>query len=330
MSEIEDLATKLAIGIGILMYIFGLLGNLMNICVFTRWCWPKKRTHNNNNNNNNNMSTSNSPIYLLVSSYANFIQIIYPLLTRIIFDGFQHQKTKENEIYTCKIRYFVLHTCDIISLVCVCIATLDRFFITSRNARLRQMSTTRKHTIHIIILIIIIILLHNIPICFYSYVLLNGQCTMSSTSYLYYYLIIIQICFHGIFPIFFLSIFGSLTYKQIKSIPITNNRRLLNRDKQLSRMLYLLAIAILLSAIPYSIENIYLVVSKDFMRDLTDYGLLFYYLAMLLFFTNPVLSFYIFFISTPNFRRQLRTFFFRKVNLQQLANNQVNTITSGQ
>lgn len=142
MDEIGNIASKLLIVLGIFMYVFGLIGNTLNIFVFTLWCRQRKRGNNNDNNN----QTSNSPLYLLVSSCANFIEIIYPVLTRIIFDGFGYPKTKENKLFTCKIRYYVLHTTDLISLTCICLATLDRYLITSRDVRLRRLSTTNNQT----------------------------------------------------------------------------------------------------------------------------------------------------------------------------------------
>jgi len=103
---------KLIIIVEILVYLFVLIGNILNICVFTKWSRPR----NNANHINNNIRISNSPLYLHASSFTNFIEIVYPVLTRIIFDGFEHPKTKANEVLTCKFRYYVLHTSDLISL----------------------------------------------------------------------------------------------------------------------------------------------------------------------------------------------------------------------
>jgi len=325
MDEIEDIAHKIIIIVGILIYIFGLVGNILSICVFTMWCYPQKRR---NNINNNDVRTRNSPLYLLASSCANFIEIVYPVLTRIIFDGFQHPKTKDNEFSTCKFRYYVLHTSDLISLTCICLATLDQYFISSREVRLRRLSTTNQQTKLIILSIICLIGLHNIPISIYYIVSESDNCVISSRIYLYYYLFIIQIFFHGIFPICFLSIFGFLTYKQLKIIRQGNNLEHYNSDKQLSRMLFLLCIAILISSIPYSIENLYSVITLNFSQEFSSYALLFYYISAMLFFTHAVLSFYIFFISTPNFRKQLKKILQCKISTRNLANNQVNAITT--
>ncbi|CAF1276759.1 unnamed protein product [Adineta steineri] len=322
IDEVTFIAHKLIITMGIIMYVFGLIGNALNICVFTIWC----RSHKQGNENNGNNRPSNSSLYLLTSSYANFILIIYPLLTRIVYDGFQYPKTPNNVIFTCKLRYYVLHTSDLISLTCICMATLDRYLISSRQARLRQLSTTPYRTKQIILLIIFIIGLHNISVGYYYEISDFDDCIISSERYLYYYLCIIQIFFHAVFPICFLSVFGTLTYKQLKLSSRTTIQLNFHMDKQLSRMLLLLCISILISSIPYCMGYTYLIAFNYINTKLLSYNLIIYFIAAVSFFANAVSSFYIFFISTPNFRRQVKkilqcnSIFFEK-------NNQINVIT---
>lgn len=310
---------------GILIYIFGLVGNTLNIYVFANWCRPKRRINSMNQNIPHNQTpTSNSSLYLLVSSCANFIEICYPVLTRIIYDGFEHPKTKGNQIWTCKLRYYVLHTSDTISLICICMAMLDRYFISSRNARLRRLSPSRERTKLIILLLIPLVGLHNIPIAIYHQISDIGVCTISSEIYSFYHLCVIQIFLHGIFPIFFLSIFGGLTYKQLRLIQHQN----FNSDKQLSRMLLLLCLAILISSVPYCIQYLYFIITDESAEDLSSYRLLLYYISLLLFYGNATLSFYIFFLSTPNFRKQLKKNFFWKLFHRNLVNDHAPANTS--
>jgi hypothetical protein len=316
MDYIQMITTNFVIIVGIIIYIFGVIGNILNICVFTIWSFPRRNLNEHNRANN-------SSLYLLTSSCANFIQIIYPLLTRIIFDGFQRAKTKENVFYTCQFRYYVLHTSDLISLTCICMATLDRYLISSREVRLRRLSTTKQQTKLLILLIICLFGIHSIPLIIYYDVSNVGNCIINSREYLYYYLCVFQIFLHGIFPILFLSIFGILTYKQLKMLHGN-----LNGDKQLSRMLLLSCIALLISSIPYCIQNIYSVIFIDFNEELSSYALLFYYISAILFFSNAILSFYIFFISTPNFRKQVKKILQCKIFIRTLGNNRVNAISN--
>ena len=332
MELIEDIARIFIIVAGILVYIFGLIGNTVNIYVFGVWCRPRRRinTVHQSSHVNNGHHTSNSSLYLLVSSCANFLQIVYPVLTRIVFDGFQYPKTKDNQLGTCQLRFYVLHTSDIISLLCICMATLDRYLISSRNVRLRRLAPTRRRTKIVIFLIIFLAGSHNIPIGIYYQASALNECSISSEVYSFYYLCVIQIFLHGIFPVCFLSIFGGLTYKQLRTMQRINQRRNFNSEKQLSRMILLLCIAILLSSVPYSIQHIYFIVTGVVPRHLVSYALLLYYMALISFFTNATLSFYIFFISTPNFRKQLKKLFYWVFFNGNLANIQMHANTSTQ
>jgi len=325
MNQVDIISHQLMIVVGILMCIFGLIGNILNICVFTIWSHSRKTT----NKHQNNIRISNGPLYLLSSSIANLIMIAYSLPTRILFDGYQYQVTQNTVFILCKFRYYVLHTFDLISLTCLCMATFDRYLISSREVRLRQMSTTRRRTKLIILCIICLIGFHSIPIGVYYNVLDTGQCFVSSNIYLYYYRYIFQIFLHGIIPIFFFSLFAFLTFKQLKLIKNRENlHQNVNIDKQLSRMLLLMSITIVLSSIPYSIENIYYLIITNSSEQQTSFIFLFHIISSLLFYTNPVCSFYVYYISTPNFRLQVKKIILCKKNLNRLMNNQVNAITN--
>jgi hypothetical protein len=316
MDRLDLISQKLMIIIGIIMYIFGSIGNVLNICVFYQWSCSKKASKN--------VRTSNSALYLLVSSLSNLIIILYPLLTRIIFDGYQYSVTKQTVFILCKFRYYILHTFDLISLTCICMAIFDRYLISSREVRLRQMSTVKKRTKQIILSIIIIYSFHSIPIGLYFDVSNNGRCFIISTKYLYYYLWVFQIFLHSIIPIIFLTIFGLLTFKELKKINQIKRHGILNSDKQLSRMLLLISIAIVLSSIPYCIEHIYYVMISNH-RSSVIY--LYHIISSILFYINPVMSFYIFYISTPNFRRQVWRIIFCKKHIRHI-NNQSVTMTT--
>ncbi|CAF1246449.1 unnamed protein product [Adineta steineri] len=302
MHQLGHISQNLMIILGMIMYIFGTIGNIFNILIFLRWSRLQKKSQ----------GKCNSSLYLFVSSISNLIIIIYPLLTRIIFDGFEYSVTKETVFILCKFRYYILHTFDLISLTCICLATLDRYLISSRKVRLRQKIIIRKRAEQLILFIIILIAFYCIPIAIFFDVSNNGRCAIYSPKFLYYYFWIFQICLHSIIPIIFLTILGTLTYKQLRKMKRTKRIRTLNSNKQLSRMLLLMCIAIVLSSIPYCIEHIYFVMTPNDPLERTSYIFLYHVITSILFYTNPVTSFYVFFISTPNFRRHIRQLIFGK------------------
>lgn len=327
MTQLTDISYHLMLVVGIILCIFGLIGNLLNICVFIIWSVTRQT---NNPVNRNHNRTSNSPLYLLTASIANLIIIAYGLTTRILFDSYNYRVAPENVFLLCKLRFYALHTFDLLSLTCVCLATFDRYLVSSRKVRFRQMSTTRKETKLILLCLIIIIGLHSIPIGIYYQVSANGQCFVDSYTYLQYYRYIFQIFLHGIIPIFVFSLFGFLTYYQLKSTKNRQNtQQNINVDKQLSRMLLLMSLTIVLSSIPYTIENIYYLVIRNQDDQLNSFVFFFHIISSLLFYTNPVCSFYVYYISTPNFRIQVQKILFCKTRFNRFIHNQVNILTVG-
>lgn len=300
--NVEIIAHHLMIIGGIFMYFFGSIGNLLNIYVFTIWYRSKHTSHKCARSNR----TSNSSLYLLASSISNLIVIVYPLFTRIMLDGYEYHLTASSVFFVCQFRYFILHIFDLTSLACICLATFDRYLISSRTARLRKLSPTKKQSKYILLFVVCLFTIHSIPNLKYYHVSRQGYCAISSHVYLYYYLYSFQIFLHGIFPIVFLSIFGTLTFRQLKTI---NRRKSLCRnshiDRQLSRMILLISIAIVLSSIPYCIEQSYYVLFNNNNRSATPFFFLYHVTCSILFYTNPVSSFYIYYVSTRNFRAQV-------------------------
>ncbi|UJR34192.1 hypothetical protein I4U23_021598 [Adineta vaga] len=308
IDQFNMIAQRIMIIVGILMCILGTIGNLLNICIFIIWCRSRKSTNKCSHLNR----SMNSLLYLLVSSFANLIIIIYPFSTRILFDGYQYEISEANVFFLCKFRYYILHTFYLISLTSICLATFDRYLITSRDVHLRELSTTKYRTILIILFICLLIGLHNIPLLKYFNVSSDGQCQISSSIYIYYYLYIFRISLQGLLPILFLSIFGILTFKQLKLLEQHQSNKHLNSDRQLARMLLLISITIIIASIPNCVEQIYdLIFSNDNHRHSSRF-FLYHVISSILFYTNPVASFYIFYISTPNFRHQLRHLFPKK------------------
>ena len=326
MTELDQLSHQLMIIIGIPMYILGLFGNVLNICVFTAWAFPRRTL----SESHHQTRTGNSSLYLITTSVANLVLTMYPLLVRILVDGFQYKITESSGVLLCKFRYYVLQTSLVVSLICTCLATFDRYLLTSRQARLRQLTSTRKTTKKIICLVIVLAGLHSVPIAIYYDRSVVGDCIIHSLVYSTYYLYVVIVCLYGVFPIAFLIIFGRLTYQQIRVLQEQASRHgQMNMDKQISRMLLLKLIALVCSYIPYCVQNIYfsrLVIDRGD-RLLTSLPLLLRIVTIILFYVNPVASFYIFFISTPNFRHQVKELLRCRRRYQFHEQNRVHIIT---
>ena len=324
MNRIDTLSSELMIIAGIPMYVCGVIGNLLSICVFAIWSQPRRTIHENSLKSR----SGNSPLYLLTTSVANFFLVAYPLAIRILMDGFGMPATSGNSLVLCKLRYYVLQTSLLTSLSCTCLATFDRYLTTSREVRLRQLSTTRATTKRILLLIICVSSLHSIPIVVYYDRSRFGDCFLNSVVYADYYLFVVVVFLYGIFPLCFLALFGRLTYKQLTRLQPVNRRAQSNIDKQISRMLLLECIALVCSYIPYCIQNIYFAKFFDGSSPISSFDFLFRIVTIILFYLNPAMSFYIFFISTPNFRQQVKRILLRRNELRDVRLNRIHTITS--
>ncbi|CAF3683194.1 unnamed protein product [Rotaria sp. Silwood1] len=326
MEHLSNNARQIMIIVGTIMFILGSIGNILNICVFAIW----SRSRSTITERHIIGETNNSPLYLLISSISNLIVILYPLLTRIIFDGYNYLVTSNTVFILCKLRFFILHTFDLISLASFCMATFDRYLITARDVHIRRMSTTRRRTKQIILAIFIIFSLHSIPIAIYFQVSNTGQCDISSNQYSHYYLYVCQVLLHGILPIIFLSIFGPLTMKHLKKLQHqTHVYSRLKRHKQLSFMFFLMSFTIVMSSIPYCIEQVYYNIFSNYAAyHQSSLIFLLHVISSILFYTNPVSSFYIYFISTKKFRQQIQKIIRCNRHNHFFIHNQIHTITT--
>lgn len=323
------IARKLIVTVGTCLYIVGTIGNICNIYVFFKWVFAKKSRHGHVLGR----SKSNTPLYLLLYSIGNLLVIIFPLLVRIIFDGYEYPITKANSILTCKLRFYILHGGNLISLACICLATLDRYLVSSPKVFWRQLSPTRKRTKQIITIIVCFCCLHGIPILIYYDEDMKGHCVIVSQVYVRYYTIVILVLLFSIIPIIFLIIFGVLTFLQLKNMRHQrtmekNGNR--NFDQQTSRMLILICVTLILSSIPYGIDNVYIsmIMHKKPVESSVDF--LYQIIAIVIFYIHPVSSCYIFLISTPNFRMELLKLIVRKDRQNRFFQNQIQTTTSTQ
>jgi len=134
---------------GLSLLVTGIFGNGMNIFIFS--CVRTYRT-------------TPSTFYFLVESICNGLYVVIILTTRMIDLGYGIDFTLSSTIW-CRMREFLISTLTLISLTCSCLATIDQFFIPSRNASFRRCSKIQwAH--RIVLLTIIIWCLHGIPFFF--------------------------------------------------------------------------------------------------------------------------------------------------------------------
>ncbi|CAF1149376.1 unnamed protein product [Rotaria sordida] len=86
--------------------------------------------------------TTPCTFYFLIGTVHDLLLILIVLGLRLVTVGFGIDLTRMSVVW-CKARYYFFCTWAGILLTCQCLATLDQFLVTSKNARLRRLSTIK-------------------------------------------------------------------------------------------------------------------------------------------------------------------------------------------
>ena len=294
------ISQQFTICFGIPVFISGLIGNSLNILMFlSKTLFPP----------------SPCQLYLLTASISSLIAIVFPLSLRILI-GLQYDLTKTN-LFLCKSRQYLGHVSILTSLTCVSWATIDRYLISCREVRFRQiskMSTARL----LCISTVVFWSLHGLPIVIMVniYPTASNQtvCVNRSIVYGYYLNYFIILILYNILPLSVFVVFGLLTWQHIHKI---HRRRIQPQQQrslatqrqqyQLTRMLLLQICSISVSTIPYTINSLYNAITNQIPKDSlrTAQENLSTTVTNFLFYLNFALSFYIYLSSSKSLRKKL-------------------------
>ena len=146
MSSWRSFAVSYAQYFGIPALSIGIIGDLLNIFIFSTVRMYRQTP---------------STFYLLCAVIGNFIHLSIAITTRIISIGFNNDFTRSS-LGWCKMRQYIIATYAPLALTCESLAAIDQFLVTSRHARLRQLSSM-KNAYRIIAICVIIWHLHSVP-----------------------------------------------------------------------------------------------------------------------------------------------------------------------
>ncbi|CAF0900776.1 unnamed protein product [Adineta ricciae] len=304
---------------GLTMFILGIIGAIWNILTF----------------HHHTLRSSSYCTYLRFASVASLIQILFSLSDRIIYAGFDIPWTATNVAW-CKIRYFSAHCTSLNALSFLVFSAIDRFFSTCDEIKWRRLNCASVAK-RVCIFTIVFWTILTIPTLVYAkpvQIKLNRY-SCENTSWIWSQIAVFffSLCCYGIFPWFFMSLFGFLTWKNLRRIHhrriciassgiVTRKARI---DDQLASMLFLQIFICILSSIPFCSQNIYSSVTRTMdkteLRQAQEY--LYLQIARLAFYFNYISTFYVNYLSSAIFRqvsRQvLRNLFKNKENLSRQA-----------
>ncbi|CAF1023007.1 unnamed protein product [Adineta steineri] len=290
------------------LLVIGVFGNILNCLVFLR-----KRLRSNP-----------CSILFAAASLANIIVMIYFIIPTI--NSLYNTPLENSNLIYCKLRLYIRNALLVISRAYLSLACVACYAQSSRNARIRELCRT-KIVIRIILIVPIIwfIIPLHIPL---TTTILNGKCSMWAGAAALYHSI--YICFvAAILPTSIMIIFSLLAFKNLQqmkrnvrpiSIPTeekhtqnTEKIRTQQRDRQLSKMLFVQIVVYMCFTIAYPLNTLYNAIvliiggSKTTQRTAIENFVLFMTSSFLLNFYSAA-SFFVFLTSSA-FRKELRQVF---------------------
>ncbi|CAF1656049.1 unnamed protein product, partial [Didymodactylos carnosus] len=244
MSTLLTIANQLIIYIGSGFFIFGNLGNVLNIIVMLR------KTFN----------ASPCSRYLLASSVSNLFFVNPVLILYIIGIINGGAPLLQNNFVWCKFTALYLHTSSLTPLVCLALGTFDRYCSTSPSASIRLFSSIKIANRTIVITVIFLTLV-GLPTIFVNNIVYN-QCAITSITYMRYYAYFVVPIFYVLLPLSSMIYFGIRTFINIKNIrqrQIVVRTRGKRTEEQLAIMMSIQIIIIFVSAAIYYANILYTV-----------------------------------------------------------------------
>ena len=255
ISSFIYLSQKVTIYLGIPILIAGIIGSLINIIVFRSI----------------KIFRQNSCVfYLTIMSIVNIGQLLTGFLFRIMIGGFNIDWTQYS-IFYCKFGWYCLYVCALMSITCMCFATIDRFLASCRSPHWRKWSNIR--VAHLVTAISLSIwMIYGIPYLIYNdliRLLPTGQltCTTTNVSFSQFNIYSSILFFGGFLPIFINSLFGLLAYlngQRLSGPALPSIRHEL--EKQLTMIVFVQIIYNFIACIPFLLVTI-LIVNIMIMND---------------------------------------------------------------
>lgn len=247
MISLGYLSQQITIYIGICLFTAGLVGNGINIWVFI---------------SKNSYRTTPCTFYFLIGSMNNVIVVFISLSNRILTVGYGIDLTRLSNPW-CKIREFSLVFSSCLSVTCSCLAMIDQYLVTSRKNSLRRRSQI-KWTHRTMIIIITFWFLHTVPYLFYVNISSRTSFCTITNPYFNIYILIYVLGFLFVIPVSVMILFGWLTYGNIQQTIVLVNQ---NVDHQLVKMTLFQIGLMIVSYLPYGIDNLYTLITENVKKE---------------------------------------------------------------
>ncbi|CAF0866349.1 unnamed protein product [Adineta steineri] len=288
-----QLASKMIYAYGALVLIaFGTVGNLLNILVFIRW---------------KSLRQMSNSVFLLASFIGSLVQLwtVRFSLAVLNLTGIDLLK---NSLFYCEIRWLFGRMSSSITMTSICLASIDRFLVTSRNVRYRYAFNMKRVRLMVIILTLIF-LFPLIPDIVYYW---TPNCTSPGAPYGYrQYTTYFNTILTNFIPVPVLVLFGILTWRNLHATRLVQNNRL---EMQVNRMILAELIMVCFTSIPNIITTIYslatITMVKSQLRTAQDN--LWLNIFAILTISTYCGSFYVYCAVSSSYRKKIQTILYWK------------------
>jgi hypothetical protein len=187
---------------------------------------------------------------------------------------------------------------------CLCLASIDRFLNTSRNARYRRFFTLKRAYI-----IVIIFSIAYLALCIPDSIYYSGySCTASASARARYaqFIAYFDLCITNVLSMTVLGTFSSLTWYNLWSTRHNGRSQL---QQQFNRMMIAELTMAFITTLPNFIYNVYQQITQYMEKSQLRLAeeTLWTDVSVVLSFTMNVGTFYVYVIVSPGYRRNVRT-----------------------
>jgi hypothetical protein len=296
-STIAAIIQWLNIIVGLLIFVIGIAGNCLNVYVFTR---PVYRQ-------------ATAVRYLLSGSIASCIQLINTLFFRILSDGFHVIIGRGNTQY-CQSRNSIAWIASLCAISYPCWASFDQFILTSRNPNIRLQWNSKRFVHRAIFATAIFWLIIYLPLCITTQAFDTNCISTNRIIGLVYAYGFIPFGFFAL-PISLMVYFNTGIVKNLRDVPVAIvsnvNKRMV---KQVHQMLVPQLVILIISGLPFVSQNLYATVTAYTVKSQDRLAIenLIGHITRLLFYLNYISSFYIYMLTSSEFRRIVSRLFHRE------------------
>ncbi|CAF1530817.1 unnamed protein product [Adineta ricciae] len=279
-----------------ILFTFGLIGCSLNILIFLR---PS-------------LCTNSCAICFHTSTWANLFCLTFSLFVGMISFFINYNLLLYNTL-SCKMRYYILTNCQLISRACVVFACLDRFFLCSPNVHHRLFCRSKIAIRNLFIIIGFCSCLTVYVLVVYDAFPQTRQCTTNSSAGRIIDTAVLFVFNFGI-PAVSMTILSCAILWRLKQNAKRLDQQKINvrkRDVQLATMLLGQVVLYILTALPFVSNFVYITLTQyDLPSSKSAYRSSAESLAITAtgafgIYVFNAMTFYVYTLTAPSFRRQL-------------------------